>query len=141
MPNTPPNLVAGGNIYPCRFCTLSTSYDMTVVQCGANEDVIGVSQEGTNSPPLSDVTVSTYAAADGQNMRMFGEGDVCLIEAGDVITRGGRLKSDSVGRAVPIATTGTTRQKIGAIALQSAAAAGNKILCQVRFETDRPALT
>jgi hypothetical protein len=140
MPNTPPNLVAGGNIYPCRFVKLSTSYDMTALQAGANESVIGVSQEGTNYPPLSDLTVSAYAAADGQNMRMYGEGDICMIEAGDVITRGGKLKADSVGRGVPILTTGTTRQNIGAIALQSAAAAGEKILCQVRFEIDRPAL-
>lgn len=140
MPNTPPNLVAGGNIYPCRFVKLSTSYDMTALQAGDNEDAIGVSQEGTNYPPLSDITVSGYAASSGQNMRMFGLGDVCLVEAGDVIVRGAKLKSDTNGKAVTIASTGTTVQKVCAIALQSAAAAGEKILCQVRFECFRPAL-
>lgn len=141
MPNTPPNLVAGGNIRPCRFVKLSGSYNHTALECDANEAPIGIAQEGSNYPPLSDLSLTVYAATSGQGLRIFGEGDVCLLEAGAEITRGARLKSDADGRGVPIASTGTAIQNIGAVALQSAAAAGEKIQVQVTFYSERPALT
>ncbi len=142
MPNTPPNLMANGNIYPCRFVKLDTSADFKVIQATANSDILGVSQEGSNYPPLSDLSVSAYAAQAGQNIRLFGDGDVCLVTAGGVITRGDKLKSDANGKAVSIATTGTTLQKYGGIALQSAAAEDEKILIQVlAMRSERPAIT
>jgi len=132
MPNTPPQLMAGGNIYPSRFVMIDASNDFKGLIATTNAKTVGVSDVGTNYAPLSDQTVSEYAAKAGQNLRLFGDGDICLIESGAVIVRGNELKADSVGRATPIATTGTTNQRIGAVAIQSASAAGEFILCQVR---------
>ena len=131
MPATPPHLMANGDINPCRFVKLDTSGDHYGVQATANSQIIGVSMEGTNYPPLSDVTVSTLAASQGQYFKLFGDGEACLLEAGAAVSMGDRLKSDSVGRGVAIATTGTTNQNMGAVAMAAAAAAGEKIPVQV----------
>ena len=142
MPNTPPLLVAGGDIYPSRFVTLSTSEDNTGIQSTANSEIIGVSQVGTNYPPLDNLSLDGYAATDGQPFRLIGDGEQCLVEAGGVITNGQKLMSDGDGKAVAIATTGTTIQNSGAIALQSASASGVMILVQVNaLQKTRPALT
>ena len=142
MPNTPPNLMANGAIRPSRFVQLDTSADKKVIEGTANCKLIGVAHEGTNYPPLSDLSITAYAAEAGEYLKMYGDGDVCLLEAGDAITMGDRLKSDSAGRGVAIATTGTTIQQFGAVALQTASAAGEKILVQVTsYRSERPALT
>ena len=131
MPNTPPHLMAGGNIYPSRFVMIDSSNDFKGLQATLNAKTIGITDVGTNYAPLSDQSVSAYAAKDGQNMRIFGDGDVCLVKAGDTIVAGNELKSDSTGRAIPIATSGTTNQRIGAVAIQGGAV-DEFILVQVR---------
>lgn len=141
MPNTPPFLKAGGDIYPCRFVKLSAAADHTGLQAGDNEASIGVSMEGSNYPPLSDLVSTTKAAEDGEYFRLFGDGDQCLLEIGLAVTRGQRLKPDANGRGVPVATTGTTLQNVGAVALASGTASGEKIPVQVLCMRDtRPAL-
>ena len=142
MPNTPVHLKAGGDIYPCRFVMLDTSADHTGLQATANGVIIGVAQEGSNYPPLNDLVTTHKAATSGEYFRLYGDGDQCLVEAGEAFDRGTRLKADANGKAVAILTTGTTRQNIGAVALASAAAAGEKIPVQVLCLRDtRPALT
>jgi hypothetical protein len=142
MPNTSPHLRAGGNILPCRFVKMSPDADHTGLQAGDNDVVIGCSHEQSNYPPLSDIVSTHYAAQTGQYFRLLGDGDYALIEAGAAFDRGTRLKSDSNGRAVAIATTGTVRQNIGAIALASATEAGEKVPVQILSLRDtRPALT
>lgn len=141
MPNTPPHLMANGNIAPSRFVTLDTSADVKGIQATANAQIIGAAMAGSNYPPLSDLVTTTYAAQAGQYFQMYSDGDVCLVEAGAAITRGARLKSDSVGRAVTIASTGTTIQHFGAVAIQSAAGAGELILVLMQtLRSERPAL-
>jgi hypothetical protein len=52
------------------------------------------------------------------------------------------LGADANGRAVAIATTGTTIQNYGAVALQASTAAGQKVLCLVLpLQKVRPALS
>lgn len=138
MPNTPPNLLAGGTIRTCRFSKVSG--DRTVLECDANDKIIGISQEGADQPPLSDMSITEKAADSGDTVRLFGDGDVCLLMAGDVIVAGDRLKSDNDGQGVPILLTGTTRQEYGAIALEGAAASGRKILVQVTLGVMLPAV-
>jgi len=140
MPNTPMMLQAGGSIYPSRFVIFNDEHE--AVQGTANAKVVGITQEGTNYPPLNSaqVTVAGYAAVDGQSFRMYGDGDICLLEAGDEITAGNFLKADSTGRGVPIATTGTTLQRYGAIAIEDAAAAGELTKVQVIVGSERPAI-
>jgi len=131
MPNTPPLLMANGDIYPCRFVKLDTSGDHYGIQATANSQIIGVSMEGSNYPPLSDIVTTVYAAQQGDYYKLYGDGEQCLVEAGTSIAMGDRLKSDANGRAVPIATTGTTNQNMGGVALAAASALGEKIPIQV----------
>lgn len=141
MPNTPPNLIAGDSIYPSRFVKPSTAADFEVLAGTDNAQCLGISQDGTNYAPLSDQTVSAYAATVGQNIEIYGDGDTCLLEAGATITRGDRLSSDSVGRGTKIETTGTVIQQIGALALQSGIV-GDLVRVQViAMRSERPALS
>lgn len=134
-------LVARGNILPSRFVRLDSSSECGCVQAGDNTDIIGVAQAGTNRPQINGWVDAQYAAQAGQQVQVAGLGSVCLVEAGAQITPGQLLKSDAQGRAVPIATTGTTIQNYGAIALQGAAAVGEKVRVQVLIGKVRPALT
>ncbi|MCP4535782.1 MAG: hypothetical protein GY832_01385 [Chloroflexi bacterium] len=131
MPNTPPQLMAGGNIYPSRFVKIDASNDFKGLQAGDNVKTIGISDVGTNYAPLSDQSVSAYAAKAGQNLRLFGDGDICLLKIGGTVTAGDELKSDADGQGVSIAGSGTTNQRVGAVAIQSGVS-GNFILVQVR---------
>lgn len=141
MPHASPNLVARGNISPCRFVKQDTATDNGALQAGTNERVIGISCEGSDRPPLSDLVTTDYAARDGETFRLHGDGDITTLEAGAPVVAGDELKSDSSGRGVPIATTGTTIQNVGARALEAAAAAGEKIRVQVTPQaSSRPAL-
>ncbi|MGQ9663457.1 MAG: capsid cement protein [Kiritimatiellia bacterium] len=140
MPEIVPQMIAGGDIYPSRFVQVSNT-DFTVVQAGNNgASLIGISQEGTRYPPLDDYGPPTVAAKAGDQVRVFGESAVCLVEAGATITAGQLLYSDASGKAVPVPSSGTTVYNYGAIALQGGAS-GQKIMVQVRFGTVRPTLT
>jgi hypothetical protein len=138
MPSDP-NFIAGGDILPCRFVKLSDKH--TVVQGTDNAVVIGVAGPGAKIPPLNDLVSQNYHARAGDPVQVFGEGTECLLEAGGTFAAGTRLKSDANGRGVAIATTGTTIQQIGAIALASASAAGELVRCLVQIYSERPALS
>ena len=143
MSLTHPQVVANDNIRPFRFCKpddSGTPEDFYVKEANANEKIIGIAGEGTNMPPLSDLVTTAYAAQAGQSFRMNGNGEVCLLEIGAAVAAGTYLKSDNEGRGVEIATTGTTLQRYGAMALQHGAAAGEKIRVQVMIGSERPAI-
>jgi hypothetical protein len=129
------NLQANGNISPCRFVCIDPSSDHKAIQCDASAVPVGVAQEGTNYAPITDadhITVSSYAAVDGEPVRIFPQGENCLLEIGDTVTRGELLKPDADGKGVPIVTNGdtTTPQFYGAHAEQSGSA-GEKIRVHV----------
>ena len=137
--NNTPQLVAVGNINPCRFVKLDTTEDNSAAEADANEVVIGISEEGTEAAPIPSQTTQ-YHASDGTPVGLYSSGDMCLLKAGSGgWAAGGRLKSDADGQGVAIATTGTTVQNIGAIGLE-ACAEGSLGRVQVRFESHRPAL-
>lgn len=111
------NLLAKGNIPVSAFVKLSTATDNGCLAAGANEQVIGISQEGTHDAPGLTGS-SAYAAVAGQNILVFQLGDVCPLTAGSGgWTRGDSLKSDSTGKGVVASSVG---DKVGAIALESA---------------------
>jgi hypothetical protein len=132
MPNTPPNLIARGNISASRFVKLDTATNFGVVQATANSKNIGVIYEGTNQAPLSDIVTTDYAAKSGQEIRLYGDGDVCSVIAGAAVTAGDLVKSDANGYAVTTAVTGTTVQWVSGIALEAATAAGQELRIQVK---------
>lgn len=140
MPNTPPNLMAGGNISPSRFVMMDTDPNQCI-QATDNAETIGVTHDSTNYAPLSDQTVSEYAAKDGQNVRLFGDGDVCLITAAEALSVGDEVKADGDGKAQAIATTGTTNQQVAAVMLEAASAEDVLAKCYLIKKVIRPALT
>ncbi len=138
MPNTPPALIANGNIFPSRFVTPTTSTDHRGQQATANAPIIGITRDETNRPPIVDPAITNpgYHAIAGEPIRLIGDGEIGYIEAGAAITAGDRLKSDGDGKGIPIATTGNVLQQVGAIAQESAAGDGIKIRvqCQIGAE-------
>ena len=137
MPNTPPRLVAGGTIYPCRFVKMSGVADDRGLQATANDVLIGVSYDGGKFSPLSDLVTDNPHAQAGDSIGLYGDGEQCLLELGDTVVRGNRLKADADGKGVAIATTGTTIQQYGAIALESGIA-GDKARVFVLLGSERP---
>jgi hypothetical protein len=123
--------MANGDIRPSRFVQVDSSADHKGIEATANVPVIGIAMESSNYPPLSDLSITVLAASAGQYFRMYGAGEQCLVEAGAAITRNDKLKATANGRAEPIDSTTTTLQHWGAIALSSAAAAGELIPVQV----------
>jgi hypothetical protein len=119
MPTNNANFIADGNINPSTFVTQTgTSADNRVLAATANQKICGVAQEWTKAAPLSGA--SGIAAAAGDQITVYGQGDQCLLTYGATVTRGSLLKSDANGNAVVV--TGTTVQNYGARALESGVA-------------------
>lgn len=133
------NLKATGNVSPCRFVKIDTTSDGDCAQASTNERTIGIAQDGTRNAPGT-AADDGFLAVSGETVPIYGPGRICLLELGSGgATRGGRLKSDNTGKGVASATTGTTVQEVGAVALQSGAA-GVKILVRVEQYPYLPAV-
>lgn len=129
MANTPPQLRASGAIRPCRFVKMSGNF--TGAEADANEDAVGISYQDQRDPPLSGIAVSTDHASIGDPIRMYTDGDVCLLQYATTVTAGQRLKSDADGQGTP--TTGSG-DLLRAVALEGGAA-GERHLVQMLRET------
>jgi len=138
MPAASPSFKAGGDIAPSRFVK-GGSAAHTVIQATANAVTIGISFEGTQEPPIPGYSTA-LAASDGEQLKVYGEGEECLIEAGGTIAAFGEVKSDANGKAVAAAATGTVVQQVAAIALEGGAS-GEFIRVQIRTAKVRPALS
>ena len=122
-----PNYMAAGDIYPCRFVKISDEF--SVSQAGLTELPDGISQANTRDAPIPNA--STLAAADGEPVQVYGEGDTCLLEAGEAFSAGDLLKPDGDGKG--IAMDSTSNDSTGAKALADASAAGELVRCVVQF--------
>lgn len=139
--NQAPSLRAGGNIATASFVKISAAAENTCLQAGDNERVIGASQMGTKYPQGLAGLSNTYAAETGDEIQIFGLGDICRVRAGSGgYGSGNMLKSDASGDAVPVATTGTTVQWVAAVAIEDAEA-GELGRVQLMFFAYRPALS
>ncbi len=122
MPAATIMMKAGAAIAPAVFVKVSTAADNTVLTAGANDPIIGVSSESAQNAPIPGANANAATAA-GEQCMIHPLGSVALVTAGSGgVTRGDELKSDTDGTAITRATTGTTVQQIGAIALESALA-------------------
>ena len=133
-----PSLMAQGDVRPSRFVKIDPDNDRGALESDANERVIGISMEGSREAPIPSVTTA-LAAQDGEQMHFYGQGEICLLELGGTVSSNDRLKSDADGKGVVIATTGTTIQHFGAVALRDGVS-GDKIEVQVLIGSERPAL-
>jgi hypothetical protein len=130
MPNTPPNVIAGGDIRPFRFVTWDTAEDHQVLESNSGDTKLaGICGGSTRRAEISDVVVTTLHAADGEHVRLYSQGDITLLELGGTITAGDYLKPDADGKGV-VATLAT--DPIGAQALQSGTS-GGRIEVEVKF--------
>src|SRR5262245_9360088 len=113
-------LQAGGNIKPKRIVRLTNAADNTVVQASAATAMMyGVSGQGTRYTEITGLSLNDgFHAIVGENVKVFGAGEVAPLKAGATVVRGDRITSDSDGRGIPTTTDG--HYVIGE-ALQSAA--------------------
>jgi len=131
MANTPMNLLAGGDIGTSRFVMLDTADEYECLEANANSKIIGISHESNNEAPIP--SVSTYeAAVDGESIRIYGAGDICLLELAGTVAHGDYIISNADGKGV-IVSPSAAGQNIGAIAAQSGVS-GDKIRVQVHID-------
>lgn len=133
---------AGGTIRRARFVNILTSANNTVEEADANDRTIGISQVGGREAPIPSVSASPpEAAQSGDQLQIFLPGEPALLEIGSGgCTAGDELISDTNGCGVIRATTGTTIQNVGAIALETAVA-GELAKVFVVYAHVRPALS
>lgn len=123
MPSTPAQLRASGTIRPCRFVKISGNF--TCAEADANEDAIGISYQDGKYPPLNDLVTSNPHAENGDPVRLYVDGDICLLTYATTITAGQRLKSDADGQGTP--TTGAG-DLLRAIALEGGSVGENRMV-------------
>lgn len=115
-------LVAAGPVAPSRFVKLTQPFGAE--QAGENDQPIGISGEYTRRFD------SSLHADTGEQVMVYGNGSVCLLELGANVSAGALLKPDQNGAGVPVGTnTPPTQQWFGAIALESRSAGE---LCRVQ---------
>lgn len=125
------SFVAGGNITPARFVRLTTTSGSTgfVVNSGAGEAIMGISQQGTRNPSYPGLQ-DGFAAITGENVRVYLETEETMIEVDASYNPGTLLKSGAIG----IGTQVTANNDIyGAVLLDQSTAANQLVKCRVRL--------
>lgn len=128
MPLNNPSYRAGGDISPSRFVKFTTgagsAADFVIVAAaGATFPMMGISQDGSKFPHTSDgwgSGASAVAAESGDQISIYGLGDVCLLEvdnSGNGILAGSLLSSDANGKGI-LSTGAAGNYFVGAIALE-----------------------
>lgn len=122
-------MYANGTILVSRFVKIDTTRNNAVLACALAGVAYGIAQEGGRVAPIPSVTTSPVEAAQaGENVKVYVEGDECLLAIGSGgVTAGGYIRSDANGAGIALAGTG--QESYGAVALESAASGE---LCRVR---------
>lgn len=118
-----PALIANGTVNPYRFVRIETTAGSpTTVNdnyglqaSAASDNVVGVSDGSTRRFD------ATAHATAGDPITLQG-GDVVLVECGGAVARGGRVQTDSDGKAVSaVVTAGPAFRYQGYVALETGA--------------------
>lgn len=113
------SLIAGGNINSCRFLKMDSSNHQVIQAAAATDVPLVISQEAQRAAPVTGA--SDYAAASGESVPVYHNGDVCRLQIGSGgCSPGTLLVSDADGKGVAAASSGTALQVVGAIALETA---------------------
>jgi hypothetical protein len=96
-----PSFSASANIGTRKFVKISGDY--LVAQCVANDVAFGVSQTGAKDTPVPGA--GTLAAAAGDPVRVFGQGECAPMAAGAALTAGQFVKPDANGDPIPAVAT------------------------------------
>lgn len=117
---------ANGNIPPARFVKLDSSGDNLVLVATAGDKCYGICQPDVRRTPYSSLD-DGYAAIAGEDVKVFGIGETCLLELVASVSPGDRLKSDATGKGTPVTAN---NDEYGAIALV-AGVSGQLVMVQV----------
>lgn len=123
--NNVPGMIAGGDIYPSRFVMVNTAADRSVVGCTAGYRPFAISSAKgkwaiTNPQGLlggSSSTTPDKAAESGDNIELFGLGDLCLLECGGTVAAGDLLEAAGTTTGIGRGITSSATRNFGAIAL------------------------
>jgi hypothetical protein len=136
MPLSTPAFKADGDVYPCRFVSISDNsgkdfYVEESATSGLAAQIIGISGESSKDG-RSDAANTKHAEAEDTCL-VHGHGDVCLLEMAATCTKGQRLKANvsTDGKGTPVTSGAAAKEYYGAIALQACLNAGEKIRVQV----------
>lgn len=123
---SPQMMTASGTIAVSRFVAISG--DHTVAAAGSGDVPIGISQDGGRYAPIPTVTDSPpVAAISGEQLQVhFPGAPGVLLELGDTVTAGQKLKPSTGGVGIPVAGTGSLEEDYGAIAMRGGAS-GEKV--------------
>lgn len=120
--------LANGNIYPSRFVKLDSSGEGYVLQAGAGDTPVGVSQAGTRLPPIEGYDDGYAAVQNVEAVLVYEATDECWLEVGAAVSNGDLLKPSTDGVAITASSDGNI---YGAQALQDATAANQLIRVKV----------
>jgi hypothetical protein len=153
MPGQSPNFKAAGNIYPARFVNIandqsslnpnSSTADFYVEESigstsGLLQTLVGISDIASREARADVATAGQLglAAIEGDPIKVFGLGEVCLLEMAATCNAGQLLKQNGTtdGRGIPtVAPVGGTMQIYGAQALEACTNVGQFIRVRVLF--------
>jgi hypothetical protein len=91
-----PSFIAKGDIPSSVF--VKQSGDHGIVVCGAGDEAIGVSHEGTREAPITGIT--PLAAIAGESCQVYTDTWNCEVKAGGTIVAGDKLKPNASALAV-----------------------------------------
>lgn len=97
-----PGFRPSGQIGPRRFIKVDAGNYGCVVQAGAGDPAIGISQAGAEATPGLRGSDPTVAASAGGVLMFYGPGETGPVDVGAVsIAAGAFVKSDASGMATP----------------------------------------
>lgn len=108
-----PTFQASGNISPSRFVAGVSGITARVFQATATDAPVGISQQGLRRYD------STYAAATGEPLRVYGPGEEAMLELGGTVSAFDWLAPDADGKGVKVTLNTTAIQYPGAQALMN----------------------
>lgn len=133
MPAQSPSYIARGDI-PSSVFVKQDGSDHGIVVCGADDEAVGVSHEGTREAPITGIT--PLAAGDGESCQVYTDTWPCEVIAGDTIVAGAKLKPDLNGHAVPVvadvAGAAGAADKVYSAIARAGAAVGERVKCSVQ---------
>ena len=122
--------VAATTVRPSRFVIMSNTHDSKVDEANDTDTrLLGISAEWRQDAPIPSETTGD-AAASGEQLRVYGMGEICLLDLGSGGAQvGDYMKPDNDGKGV----TGTLGTDFcGALAFETGAE-NDKIRVQVQF--------
>lgn len=124
--------VANGDINCARFVKLISGTKYRVAQAAANEQVIGATTQKQRAATITGtLAATTLAASVGESLDIEMMGSLVWVQVGSAVVEGEWVKSDVNGMAVPIATSGATKQMVAGLCIIGAANANELALIQI----------